>query len=160
MFWADNAVSLDIVESDPQWGCWLTKRFTEYENVSVSVVSEKTSYTGQILASGNRYDLVVIDGVFRSSCADAAVEALTAEGVIILDNAEWCPHTVDKLGASGFCRLDFNGFGASNQFTWTTSLFFRNTLSPLLRPKAVPRSLGQINATDCSYMFAGEDQGY
>jgi hypothetical protein len=44
--------------------------------------------------------------------------------MIILDNSDWFPETVDVLRSTlGWFELDFHGFGPINGYTWTTTIF-------------------------------------
>lgn len=155
-FWMKNAATLRTVESDPDWFNHLSAIITE-QNASITLEEDRDSYCKAPLRYGMSYDLVIIDGRYRLSCVEPAVQSLSENGLIILDNSDWCPIASRQLQALGFMRIDFSGLGPSNQFTWTTSMFFRTFLNPLLRPVKNPSSLGQISSQECDYMFKGED---
>ena len=38
----------------------------------------------------NSIDFVLIDGIYRSACANAVLEYIRPGGVLIIDNANWC----------------------------------------------------------------------
>ncbi|MEZ5384394.1 MAG: hypothetical protein R3F13_02640 [Prosthecobacter sp.] len=73
------------------------------------------------------WDLVIIDGSHRLECARVAVEVLAPGGFILLDNADWFVDAADFLRTHGLIQVDFQGFGPSNEYTWTTSVFLGPT---------------------------------
>jgi spermidine synthase len=126
--------------------------------LTLILAQDKLSYCSSIQKNDKTYDVIVIDGHWRLYCAEMCISHLSEGGVIILDNSDWCPKTCDFLMKQGFSRLDFSGFGASNQFTWSTSLFFHSCLNPILNPVKLPSSLGYVSPDDSGYMFEGEDK--
>ncbi|PNE52083.1 hypothetical protein A8H39_41155 [Paraburkholderia fungorum] len=79
------------------------------------------------------FDVVVVDGAERYRSARTAIDVVALGGMIILDNAEWYPHTADMIADAGFIEIRFSGFSPINAFTATSSIF-------LSRSFAFPRS--------------------
>lgn len=68
----------------------LTQEDLKHHGNSPSVsTSNKDCYIGNAkqLATGNKYDIIYVDGRIRNRCIAASVELLSPDGRIILDNA-------------------------------------------------------------------------
>lgn len=149
------------VEKDPKWFDMIKSKNSRFLDTKLTLIlaSDKLAYCQAISTQPQKfYDIIVIDGNWRLSCAEVSISFLSDKGLIILDNSDWCPLTCDFLMKQGFYRLDFSGFGASNQFTWSTSIFFRSLLNPIFSPVKPPFSLGYVSSHEAGYMFEGEDK--
>jgi len=80
-------------------------------------------YAATIELPGTSFDIVVIDGVFRTACVEPALAHLRPGGFIILDNAERDVEVGQLLRQRGLFPVDFSGFGPINDYTWTTALY-------------------------------------
>jgi hypothetical protein len=76
------------------------------------------------------FDVVVIDGQKRLTCARVALQILAADGLVLLDNSEgyWAPSDaypiIDLFESAGFSRVDFHGYTPTTWRKQCTSLFF------------------------------------
>ena len=122
-FWAARAARVTAVETDPAWYAALTAE--RIPNLSVHLRREKAAYVSCVAEQNAKFDLIVIDGQWRRSCANLAPMHLAEGGLIVLDNADWYPDSARGLRAAGFYEIDFSGFGPVNAYTWTTSVFLR-----------------------------------
>jgi len=120
-FWAARAARVEAVESDPRWHAELS--VNPVPRLTIHLRTEKEPYLSCLSEQGIGFDLIVIDGRWRRSCARLAPGHLSEGGIIVMDNTDWYPHTVRDLRAAGFWQVDFSGFGPVNGFTWTTSIF-------------------------------------
>jgi hypothetical protein len=124
LFWAARGVARAVgVEYDPKW----------YERVKSLVPANCTilftprdldEYPAAIRGRGP-FDIIVVDGSAESRllCSREAVEYLTETGMIILDNSDLCPKSSEFLRSTGLIQVDFTGFGPSNTWAGTTTLF-------------------------------------
>lgn len=119
LWWAKRAKSVFSVEDDKGW----------FETISNNLASGSIQY--QLETNKNSYvssaprdaDVFIIDGKHRRECAEHVVK-FGAGVMLILDNSDWYPGTVEYLKASlGWFQIDFHGFGPINNYTWTTSVF-------------------------------------
>ena len=54
---------------------------------------------------------------------------LSDSGMVILDNSDWYSNTSKYLRDSlNLLQVDFHGFGPINDYTWTTSIFFKRNI--------------------------------
>jgi len=123
LWWANRAKSVFSVERDDIW----IKRLQPLlqENITIKLESNEINYPGQINNCSNKFDVIIIDGSVRFSCAQLAVNKLEDGGLIILDNAEWYPNIAKMLREFGFVQIDFVGFGPINAYPSCTSIFFK-----------------------------------
>lgn len=87
---------------------------------------DETRYADEILKLEGEFDVIIIDGAVRFPCVERALTKISADGLIILDNAEWYPNACAHLRQEGFAQIDFIGLPPVNAFTSCTSLFMRN----------------------------------
>lgn len=162
LYWGRVAKSVVSVESDREWFTKITEllQSSGINNVDYHLEQDAEKYVELInLRQDMNYDVIIIDGVRRLDAAKASINRLRPSGVIILDNSDWCPRTVELLVSSGFYHIPFSGLGASNQFTWTTSLFFKSLEGPFFVGGATTAcSLGMVKPSEADYMFKGEEE--
>jgi hypothetical protein len=133
LFWGRRARSVVSVENDPEWHRQVTGRIAELP-VELRLVENLDEYAAAIEAFDGPFDVIVVDGRRRFSCARRAVAKLRPGGLIVLDNADWYPNTAAMLREAGLIQVDMSGFGPINAYTWTTSLFLHRDFRP--RPLA------------------------
>ena len=126
LHWAGRAREVSSVESDAAW----VRRITPLlpPNVTLHGPMDGASYIAAARI-GAPWDVVIIDGRHRPDCAQVAVEVLRPGGLILLDNSDWFTSAADYLRSQGLTQVDFQGFGPSNAYTWTTSAFLGATFN-------------------------------
>lgn len=126
LWWAARAKSVSAIEDDQRWFDLVSS--TVPENVDLRLAADSATYQRAAADSGRRFDVIVVDGTDRNECALASVSALTENGVVIWDNADW-RHIygpgISRLEKQGFRELPFYGPGPINGDGWTTSVFYR-----------------------------------
>lgn len=139
LFWGRRAKSVISVENDPDWSREIATRVGRAP-IELRLVENLDDYAATIRKADGPFDLIVVDGRRRYSCAREALSRLRPGGLIVLDNADWYPNTTAMLRAAGLIQVDMSGFGPINAYTWTTSLFLDRAFRP--RPLA-----GRLPAT-------------
>lgn len=124
LFWAARAKSVTSVERSLAWFQKMKPLLPT--NCSLTHQGNESLYAQEILKGELQYDIIVVDGAVRFSCAQEALKRIKPEGIIILDNTEWYPQTAAMLRDDGFVQIDFSGLGPINAFSSCTSLFFKN----------------------------------
>lgn len=116
------------VEHDYDWYMEIKPKLAEYTNVLFYLKTQKEEYINAILECPlDNFDVIVIDGKWRSDCAKVIDSKLNREDgfIIILDNSDWYPETTKFLREKlDLIQVDFHGFGPINAYTWTTTVFF------------------------------------
>ena len=74
------------------------------------------------------FDVIVIDGRRRNECALAALDSLSASGVILWDNTDRERYfsVIGELESAGFRRVDFVGLAPGTYEESMTSIFYRD----------------------------------
>ena len=124
LYFADRGALVWSVDHDEDWYIDVKSRILK-NNKSLLLRKEKASYAGSITESGERFDIIIIDGIWRNECIEVALPYLQTNGIILLDNSDWYTDVSDTLKQKGFFQIDFNGFGPCNDYCWTTSLLFK-----------------------------------
>lgn len=122
LYWASRAAHVYSVESDSAWAERI--RSKRVQNLHIVVRSDRAAYVDAIHECDRDFNVIVIDGRFRLSCAGVALMRLAKGGVVVLDNSDWHPRTAALLRSKGLAQIDFAGFGPVNCYTWVTSVFF------------------------------------
>lgn len=127
LYWAERAELVWSTESDADW----MKKITAVapSNLNIIFAEDRTTYANSIRLAGKKFDIIVVDGDFRLSCAQEAVSYLNPGGMIILDNADWFPETASFLRASDLIQVDMFGLGPGLWYSWATSFFLRRDFS-------------------------------
>lgn len=127
LWWAKRAERVLSIEHDAQW--FDATLGQAPANLEVKLISDEDSYVSA--GAGRRFDVIVIDGIYRARCAQALASNMSESALVILDNSDWYPRTAARLRESyDLLQVDFHGFGPINSYTWTTSLFFSRTFRP------------------------------
>lgn len=134
LYWAKRCSSLISVEYNPDWFNKMNHNMTR-KNQRLFLKKDKDEYAKSINEFKTRFDIIIIDGVFRHDCAIEVEKNLNKEsGIVILDNSDWHAETSKFLRDSmNMIQVDFHGFGPINNYTWTTSLFL--TRGVAMNPK-------------------------
>ena len=129
MYWAKRAKKVISIEDKPEWYEKFAAEFAA-PNWQMRYCDEKQGYEDTILADGEKYDVIIIDGKRRAECAANAVKALATGGMIILDDSDRVNTSLEYVNAikilrtAGLLQIDFYGFCPMNNYTKATSLFF------------------------------------
>ncbi len=128
LFWAARAESVTSIEDNPEWFAKWEKEF-DRANLDVRWRDEGEAYEQAVFEDGCRYDVIVVDGKRRAECAAAAVKALAAGGMVILDDSDRINTSkeyvkaVAALKEADLIQVDFYGFCPMNCYSKNTSLF-------------------------------------
>jgi hypothetical protein len=127
IWWSKRAKSILSIEGDKEWFDYLKNNMSK--NVSIYHVDVERNIfikkITEIINSDkiNKYDVIVIDGLYREELIDWAQNYLTDSGLIICDNSEGYEiynRTKDRL----LQRVDFFGSAPGVLLEQNTSIFF------------------------------------
>ncbi|WP_229254152.1 FkbM family methyltransferase [Dyadobacter sp. NIV53] len=108
-WYASQVKHVTAVEHDTNWIKQISSQLPSNTKVMAQPVGN--DYINAVKNEGKRYHIVVVDGRNRVKCTAAAVDFLTPDGVLILDNSEreWYQNAKDLMKQRGFRKLDFQG---------------------------------------------------
>jgi hypothetical protein len=111
LFFARHAGSVVSVEYDPAWYARIGPRLPP--NASVLLVPKDVdgAYCRAIARSGDKYDVVIVDGRDRVNCVKQGMQSLSSRGVIVLDDSERAKYApaISHAQENGFLSVDFEG---------------------------------------------------
>ncbi len=101
---------------------------------------DESKYVEAIKDFNRKFDVIIIDGILREKCAVISLEFIMDGGLLILDNSDRDPQISEFLRGNNFIEVDMHGFGPINDYTWTTSLFFKRDFNfkPLGNQPTIP----------------------
>jgi hypothetical protein len=151
LWWAARVKSLASAESSTKWYQKISSELLHYKNVDYTLNSDLGTYAEDPRAL--RSDIVVIDGDFRSKCARYLVENSNNCTILIFDNSDWYPDTIQYLSENLLesIRVDFSGFGPINTYSWTTSIFIDKNAPKINFNKNISSRAGIISKSDEDY---------
>jgi len=126
-FYARLVQSVTSVEHDEEW--LRVARKIAPENVTL-IFKEKDingEYCRVINSTGQKYDVVIVDGKDRVNCIKQSIEALMSRGVIVLDDSqmEFYLEGINYAKEKGFRALDFEGLKPTGYEVDRTTILYR-----------------------------------
>ena len=123
-WWCARAGAVTAVEHDPAWADEVARQCGA--RILRSGAAESREYVGPAL-DGTRYNIVVVDGIFRNECLNAAPDLLDTAGVIILDDAQREEYLEGKtaLRNRGFRVVEFHGPQPVSKHAGCTAFYYR-----------------------------------
>lgn len=127
-FYARKVGTVVSLEYDEQW--FRIIKADMPGNVTL-VFREKDvdgEYCRAVHAAGVAFDVVVVDGRDRVNCVKQSISALSARGVILLDDSqkEKYREGIEFARTRGFRALDLEGLKATGKGLDRTTLFYRD----------------------------------
>jgi hypothetical protein len=127
-FFSKYVGSLTSVEHDKAWYEKVKKSIPP--NVSLSFIDLQYGgeYSLSALKSAKKYNVIFVDGRDRVNCSINSFGALTADGVLVLDDSnrpQYAP-ALDFYKEKGFRRIDFWGTQPITFYNKRTSVFYRD----------------------------------
>jgi hypothetical protein len=134
LWWSERAKQVVSYEADPSW--FEVVRSRAPANVTLRLVNENVD-APPVELRGERFDVIVVDGLDRLGCARASIDLLAEDGALILDDAEqpWSEPgypILDLMRQHGFQRIDFFGHAPAVIRRHCTSVFFKERCFLLL----------------------------
>jgi predicted O-methyltransferase YrrM len=111
LWYAARVKQVVAVEHNQQWYNQVEASMPTNAQLLFKDQNQGQDYEKAILETNTKYDIVIIDGVKRIECGVHAVQALTDNGVVILDNSDRSIYQPikDQLKELGYKSIDFWG---------------------------------------------------
>ena len=127
LFFARLVKSVISVEYDEEWFRIVSK--IAPENVTLVFKAEDINgeYCRVINSTGQKFDVVIVDGRDRVNCIIQSIDALTSGGVLLLDDSrrESYLEGVNYAEEKGFRSLEFGGLKPTGNLVERTTIFYR-----------------------------------
>lgn len=127
VFFAEKCQSIHSIEHHQEWYQLGVSQKPENAELTFIELDKDGKYCRAAKDTEKTYDIVIIDGRDRVNCCKQSVEALSLQGVIILDDSERTKYQEarDILKNQGFKELLFSGISPGYFYRKATSLFYR-----------------------------------
>ncbi len=128
LYWAKYVKKVTAVEYDKSWFDKIKKEVADNVKLVYNDGIDDGLYNKACLNEGFKFDIIIVDGRNRVSCAECALEGLSEAGVIVLDDSHVSKYgdAFVKLKRKGFKEITFTGTKpVSVQFASTT-IFYRD----------------------------------
>ena len=150
-WWSVRAKVVVSVESDPAWHAEVSRRLKP--NQTLLLETDKFAYANSFLNLSTEFDVIVVDGVHRRLCVEAVLKHRAPQSIIIFDNSDWWPLSIERLTSGGkFQQIDFIGTTPINCYSAATSIFVPDgptiLLKRLSKELAVIGGIKQVDSTD------------
>lgn len=128
-FFAKQVKSVKSVESDKEWYNKMKNDLPDNADISFVPLGNNGTYPGAILLEPIRFDMVLIDGRERVASLRNAVEKLSEQGVIVLDDSERQKYqeAFHIMANAGFRYIKFSGIAIGGIHDKCTTVFYRSS---------------------------------
>jgi hypothetical protein len=127
-FYAKYAGIVVSVEHDKEWYDKIVKDKPDNSEMIFCELIRGGDYCHMPVKLEEKFDIIIVDGRDRVNCCKQAMDALTPEGVVVLDDSEreFYQEGVDFLLKKGFKQLAFTGISPGLFYRKATSVFYRD----------------------------------
>lgn len=124
-WYASRVDRISAVEHDIEWIKIVSTLIPSNARVIPAELGD--AYVQAVSQEKKLYNIVVVDGRKRVKCTAFAVDYLTPDGVLILDNSErsWYQEAKDLMEKKGFRKIDFYGMAPIVGHETCSTVFYR-----------------------------------
>lgn len=126
-FYAERAGSVTSVEHDKGWYDNVKNTSPANAEMIFCQLEKDGEYAKKATLLNQKFDIIIVDGRDRVNCCKYSVAALSANGVLVLDDSErevYQPARV-FLKAQGFKEISFSGISPGLFYEKATSVFYK-----------------------------------
>jgi hypothetical protein len=128
LFWSERVNEIVSLEHNIEW--FEKLRIKIPENVELILTSSKSpqEYLSILNKMQKKFELIVIDGIFRNECLNESLNLISNGGIIILDDSERRDYKegIRLITERGFRKIDFSGIAPGIFFRKYTTIFYRD----------------------------------
>jgi hypothetical protein len=126
-FYAKLAAEVVSVEHDQDWFKKISASKPANSEMLYCLLEPGGDYCRMPVSLGQKYHVIIVDGRDRVNCCMQAVNALTHDGIIVLDDSEreFYQAAIQSLAAMGFKQLPFSGISPGLFYRKTTTIFYK-----------------------------------
>jgi hypothetical protein len=127
-FYAKHAGIVVSVEHDKEWYDKIVGRKPENSEMIFCELIRGGDYCHMPQKLEEKFDIIIVDGRDRVNCCRQAVDALSSNGVIVLDDSEreYYQPGIEFLAQAGFKQLAFTGISPGLFYRKATSVFYKD----------------------------------
>jgi len=127
LWWANRVKRMISCEHDIAWHSKMLGLIPSNVELYQINLEYGGAYCHKISEYTAMFDIIIVDGRDRNNCAKNCLNALRKNGVIIWDNSDRDSYKEGFifLLQHGYKKLDFDGMGPINAYSWSTSIFYK-----------------------------------
>lgn len=127
IFYAERAGSVTSVEHDKGWFDKVKNTSPGNAEMIFCQLEKDGEYAKKATLLGKKFDIIIVDGRDRVNCCKHSVDALSANGVLVLDDSEREVYSAARvlLKAQGFKEISFSGISPGLFYEKATSVFYK-----------------------------------
>jgi hypothetical protein len=127
LFYAKRVKRVVSVEHDEAWFNKIVKEKASNAEMIFTHLEKGGEYCKKANLSGEKFDIIIVDGRDRVNCCKNSAAALSAVGVLVLDDSERKIYQEARtfLTEKGFKELPFTGISPGLFYNKATSVFYK-----------------------------------
>ncbi len=128
LYYADKVAAVYSVENNEFWYDKIKTTMPSNVKLFYCELVYGGEYCQYATQTGNKYDMIIVDGRDRVNCCKNNLPALKSTGVIVLDDSERVQYApgINFLIEKGFKRIDFWGTAPTVNYLKCTTVFYRD----------------------------------
>lgn len=127
LFYAKNVKKVVSVEHDEAWYKHIVANKAPNATMIYEKLEKNGDYSKKATSTGEKFDIIIVDGRDRVNCCKNSVEALSEIGVMVLDDSERLVYDEARkfMAAQGFKELPFTGISPGLFYAKCTTIFYK-----------------------------------
>lgn len=127
IFYAERAGKVTSVEHDKGWFDKVKGTSPANAEMIFCELHRDGEYARKAMLLDKKFDIIIVDGRDRVNCCKYSLEALSPDGVIILDDSEREVYQPARtlLKENGFKEISFSGISPGLFYEKSTSVFYK-----------------------------------
>ena len=127
LFFAKRVKSISSVEHNKDWFTKIKTLLPDNSKLTYVNSNSSDQYIKPLKMAREKFDVIIIDGIFRNECLFESINHLTEQGIIILDDSERNEYTdgINFVLNASFKRIDFIGIAPGLLYSKSTTIFYK-----------------------------------
>lgn len=127
LFYASKVKRVVSVEHDEAWYQKIVQEKAPNSEIIFTHLEKGGEYSQKAKLLGDQFDVIIVDGRDRVNCCKYSIDALSSNGVLVLDDSEREIYEEARtfLTEKGFKELPFTGISPGLFYNKATSVFYK-----------------------------------
>ncbi len=127
LFYAARVAKVVSVEHDEAWFNKISGSKPANADMIFTKLERGGEYSKKAALLGDKFNIIIVDGRDRVNCCKESVVALTADGILVLDDSERPEYEEARvfLKQKGFKEISFSGISPGLFYLKATSVFYK-----------------------------------
>ena len=128
LYYASRVRYVEAVEHNAEWYDCVSKKCPPNTKVRLISISANGEYHKAVVSGGRKFNIIVIDGRDRVKCIRQIPNAISGDGIVILDNSNRLKYAdgIKFLESLGYRHIEFTGLYPGSLSEGCTSVFYKD----------------------------------